>query len=200
VGSTIDTANFIQLIASHAFQVAISLSVVVIYLVINRIAAPRFAQGAEDGNFKAGAETKAIRIVRMLTGLVALTILTLVWGIDVQSILIFASTTLTLLAVALVASWSLLSNVTAHFVLLLDSQFKRGTFVRILDADNYVEGYISELAVFNTKIVTECGELIAYPNNLFLTRPVIINPRVKLDGVGKIRAQVGSEPEQEASP
>lgn len=188
------------MLSSNIPQIAISVSVLAVYLAVDRFATPKLSKGAENGNFKAGAEVKAIRIVRALTAFVGLTILTLVWGIDVQSIFIFASTALTLLAVALVASWSLLSNVTAHFILLVDSQFKRGTFVRILDGDNYVEGYISELAIFNTKIVTENREVIAYPNNLFLTRPVLVNPRTRLRGVGKIQAAVGNEPDSEPAP
>jgi small-conductance mechanosensitive channel len=195
----LESATLVQLMGSHIAQIAISVSVVAIYFAIDRISSPKFAQGAEDGHFKAGAGAKAIRMVRTLTGFIGLIILTLVWGIDFQSVFIFASTTLTLLAVALVASWSILSNVTAHFVLLLDSDFKRGTFVRIIDADNYIEGYISELTLFNTKILSENREVIAYPNNLFITRPVVINPRVKLNGVGKIQATVVKAPDQDTS-
>lgn len=193
-----ESVTLLQLLGNHISQIAISVAVLAIYVAIDRVTTPKFARGAEDGNFKPGAENKAIRVARLLTGLIAGTALMLTWGIDVESIFIFASTTLTLLAVALVASWSLLSNVTAHFVLLLDSQFKRGTFIRILDGDNYVEGFISELGIFNTAILTENRERIAYPNNLFLTRPVLINPRSKLNGVGKISAAVANEPNTES--
>jgi hypothetical protein len=67
----------------------------------------------------------------------------LTWGIEFDSVFLFASTTLTLLGVALFASWSLLSNVAAYFVILLHPSFRRGTFVRVIDFDNYAEGYIS---------------------------------------------------------
>jgi small-conductance mechanosensitive channel len=101
-------------------------------------------------------------------------------------VFVFASTTLTLLGVALFASWSLLSNVTAYFVILLNPSFRRGTFVRIIDVDNYSEGYISELSLFSTKLVTESREVIIYPNNLLLGRPTLINPRDRLHGIGKL--------------
>lgn len=190
-----ESTPLFQLITEHSIQFGITLAVIIVYVAIDRFSTPLFARGAEDGQFKAGAEIKAIRIARSLTAFISITALIITWGIDVQSILIFASTTLTLLAVALVASWSLLSNVTAHLILLLDSRFKRGTFVRILDGDNYLEGYISELGLFSTRIVTDNREMVAYPNNLFLTRPVLINPRVKLRGMGKLPPATANEPE-----
>ena len=64
--------------------------------------------------------------------------------------------------------------------------FRRGTFVRVIDIDNYAEGYISELTVFNTVLLTENREVIVYPNNLLLGRPALINPRDRLNGVGKL--------------
>ena len=55
-----------------------------------------------------------------------------------------------------------------------------------IDVDNYAEGYISELSLFNTKLLTESREIIIYPNNLLLGRPALINPRDRLYGVGKL--------------
>ncbi len=84
------------------------------------------------------------------------------------------------------AAWSVLSNITAFFILLAHSSFKRGTFVRVIDGDNYVEGYISEINLFNTKLISESREVVIYPNNLLLSRPLVVNPRQKLDTVGKL--------------
>jgi len=106
--------------------------------------------------------------------------------VEITSLLVFAGTALTLLGVALFASWSLLSNITAYFILLLHPTFRRGTFVRIIDADNYVEGYIADLGLFNMRLITESREAIVYPNNLVLGRPCLVNPRDRLDGVGKL--------------
>jgi len=110
-------------------------------------------------------------------------------------VLVIAGTTLTLLGVALFASWSLLSNVTAYFVLMLHPAFRRGTFIRIIDADNYVEGYVADLNLFSARLITENREVALYPNNLILGRPCLINPRDRLGGVGKLPARTeASEP------
>ncbi|HCA76603.1 MAG TPA: mechanosensitive ion channel protein MscS, partial [Alteromonas sp.] len=97
--------------------------------------------------------------------------------------------------VALFASWSLLSNITSYFVLLFQNSYTKGNFIRIIDGDNYMEGYIADINLFTTRLITKDDEEIAYPNNLVLTRPVIINPKQHWQGIGKSTDKhVDSEP------
>lgn len=51
--------------------------------------------------------------------------------------------------------------------------------------DNYIEGYISEINLFNTKLITEDKEFVVYPNTLLILKPAIINPRERYNSVGK---------------
>ena len=90
---------------------------------------------------------------------------------------------------ALFASWSLLSNVTAYFVISFNPAFVRGNFLQVIDLDNYIEGYIAEVNLFHTKLITERRETILYPNNLLLMKPCQVNPRDRLDVIGKITAR-----------
>lgn len=172
--------------SANASHILITLLVVTLYFVIDKISAPRMKEGADQGKFKEESADKAIRVVRVITGIFSVLILTLAWGFNLSAIFVFATTTITILGAALFANWSLLSNVTAYFVLFFHPAFKRGTFVRIIDIDNYAEGYIADLTMFNTKLVTESREIIVYPNVLLLGRPVLINPRNRLHGVGKL--------------
>jgi small-conductance mechanosensitive channel len=176
-------------LAANAWQVSVTVVVILGYLIFNRVTAPTLAASADQGRFKEDSGDRAIRIARVLVLILCVPILVIVWGVDFGSVLVFAGTTLTLLGVALFASWSLLSNITAYFVLMLHPAFRRGTFVRILDADNYVEGYISDLNLFSVRLITENREVAIYPNNLVLGRPCLINPRDRLYGVGKLSAR-----------
>ena len=179
-------SSIISWLELNSVQVLVTLLIAVVYIVLDRFSTPKLEEGADQGRFKAGAADNAILIARFLTGFVGLLVLALVWGIEIASIMVFAGTALTLLGVALFAQWSILSNVTAYFVLLLHPSFKRGTFIRVIDVDNYAEGYISDLTFFNTKLITENRETIVYPNNLLLGRPALINPRDRLNGLGKL--------------
>lgn len=93
---------------------------------------------------------------------------------------------LTLLGVALFAQWSIISNIAAYFVLLLHPSIRRGNYIRVMDMDNFIEGYVAELSLFNTKMITENREAIVYPNNLLVSRPIVVNPRIRFGSQGKI--------------
>ena len=193
----LDNFSIYHWLISNSTQLVITALIVAVYIILDRFSTPKLVKGADEGQFKEGGATKAVRIARVITGIVGLLVIVLVWGIEFNSVLIFATTTITLLGVAFFASWSLLSNVTAHFVLLLQPSFKHGVFIRIIEADNYTEGYISELNLFNTTLITENEEMIVYPNNLLLGRQALINPRDRLHGVGKLPQQTKSISEKE---
>ena len=156
------------------------------YFILIRLALPLIERSVARSKFKSEAVKKAYHTTRLIAGILTAALLLIVWGIDFSGLLIISTSLLTLTGVALFASWSLLSNVTSYFVLLVQPSFQRGNFVRIIDADNYIEGYISEVNMFNSKLITEDREIIVYPNNLLLTRPTIINPRVRSSSIGKI--------------
>lgn len=178
---------------THWLQLSVTVVLVAGYLVLDRLSVPRIEAGAESSRLQDSVARRAVSVARVVFAIVGFIVLVVVWGIDVGSILVFASTALTLLGVAFFASWSLLSNVTAHFVLLLQPSFRRGNFVRIIDGDNYAEGYIADLTLFNARLVTEAGETILYPNNLILTRAVQVNPQDRRQGLGKVEVRTAPE-------
>jgi small-conductance mechanosensitive channel len=170
------------------YSVSLILTVLVLLaaLLINRFLLPRIESGVNQSKFKSEAKKKAYHTVKLVLTLITIAVLLIVWGIDFSGLLLISTSLITLTGVALFASWSLLSNVTSYFVLLFHNSFRRGNFIRVIDTDNYMEGFISEVNLFNTKIITEDREIIVYPNNLILTRPCIVNPRARWKGIGKI--------------
>lgn len=180
------TTSLLNWLNDNTIQIAITLAVIVVYLAIDRYGAPKLKAGANKGDFDHSVARKAINSARVIIGVFSVLTLVLVWGIDFGSLIIFAGSTITLLGVALFASWSFLSNVTAYFVLLVHPSIRRGEFIRIIEADNFSEGYISELTPLSVKLRTVDDELMIYPNNLLLGRVVIINPQQKLGATGKL--------------
>ena len=171
---------------ANQFQLVITVIVCAAYFLLDRISAPRIKDNVDQSGFKDSMATKAVRTSRIIFAIVGILVLAIVWGVQFSSVFIFASTTLTLLGVALFANWSILSNITAYFVLLLQPHYKRGTFIRVMELDNYIEGYISELTIFNTRLITVNDETVVYPNNLLLARATIVDPANRLAGVGKL--------------
>lgn len=177
-------------IDQNSIQLIVTAVGIFLYILLDRIGAPRVKKGADRREFESGAASRILRVVRTVFALFGALFLLVVWGVDPSAVLIVATTTITLLGVALFASWSLLSNVTAYFVLLWHPTFTRGTFIRVIDGDNYVQGYISDLSLFSVELITEDKEVIIYPNNLLLGRVALINPEVRSGAAGKLSIPV----------
>lgn len=125
-----------------------------------------------------GTALRLIGIIRwtalFIFGLVALQIT----GVVAQAWAII-SATLAALAVGFVATWSLLSNMTAALILLTFRPFRVDDEVEVLDADKQVvKGRVADLNLMFTTIVD--GDVACrVPNNLFLQKVV----RVTRQGV-----------------
>ena len=179
--------SLIQSLMPYAVHITLSLLVVLLYFFLHGKVIPRLESYVADGALKNGALTNAINIFRLLYGVVSLALILFIWGFNFQWLLAVSSGIIALTGVAMFASWSILSNVTAFFILLAHQSYRRGNFIRIIEADNYVEGTISDINLFNTRLISENREYIIYPNNLLIARPTIINPKHKFAMVGKIQ-------------
>lgn len=169
----------------YKVNVILSLFILLLYVVLQRMAIPRLEAMVEQGALKNKVLKQSIAVFRLLNGVVVLALILFIWGFDFQWLLAASSGIIALTGVALFASWSILSNITAFFILLAHQSYKRGTFIRILEADNYVEGVISDINLFNTRLISDNREYIIYPNNLLIARPTIINPKIHYSTVGK---------------
>ena len=128
------------------------------------------------GSHKQVPAVRVIHILRYLNGLVLLAfflLLMMVWGIDYRGLLLFASSVLAVIGVALVAQWSILSNVTAGVVVFFAFPARIGDVIEIIDGSNKLRGEIIEINLFQVVLKDSEGQTVAYPNNLVLQRPVV---------------------------
>jgi small-conductance mechanosensitive channel len=184
--------DLLHWVASYRTNLLASCLALFGYILVTRITLPRLTKSTDDSGFKSEQVAKAYHMVRLVCATITIAVVLLIWGIDFSGLLIFSTSIITLLGVALFASWSILSNVTSFFILLFHTSFRRGNYIRIIDADNYIEGYIAELGLLNTKLTTNNNEHVIYPNNLLLARPIFVNPNRKLNALGKITDSVDS--------
>jgi len=170
----------------YKLNIILSFVVVVLYLTVRRAAAPKIEEYVEQGHLKEIVGDKANTTLSLFSFVISVVIILFIWGFDFKGLLTLSASILAITGVAMFASWSVLSNVTAFFLLLVNKSYRRGDFVRIINLDNYIEGYISEINLFNTKLISENREVIICPNNLLLALPTIINPKDRFSIVGKI--------------
>ncbi len=170
----------------YMLNVILSLLVLILYLLLRRIAAPKIDEFVEQGHLKEVVGDKANTTLSLFSIVISIAVILFIWGFDFKGLLAISASILAITGVAMFASWSILSNVTAFFLLLANKSYRRGDFVRVINLDNYIEGYISEINLFNTKLISENREVIICPNNFLVAFPAIINPKDRFTIVGKI--------------
>lgn len=180
----------------YKVNVLLTLVIIIIYGFFKYVLRPRIIAHADHGNLKDKSKESALAAVNVLLLIGTVVVTLFVWGFDFKGLLALSASILAVTGVALFAGWSVLSNITSFFILLVQKSFRRGNFVRVIDGDNYVEGYISEINLFSTKLISEAREVIIYPNNLLLTRPMLVNPRDRLKGIGKLQSEEYKEDKQ----
>jgi len=114
--------------------------------------------------------TRYFHLVLFLTLLV---LVMMVWGVDYRGLLVFASSILAVIGVALVAQWSILSNITAGVIVFFSFPARIGDTIEIVDGATKMKGTITEINLFQVLLEDDNGQAVAYPNNLILQRPVI---------------------------
>jgi len=173
--------DYIQQMFTHfspiTVQLLLSVTVVVLYFIISRRVMPLLYQVIAHSKLKAEMNKRAAAVFHILLVLLLVVVLSIIWGIDIRGLLVLASSMIAVIGVALFAAWSLLSNITAFFILLGQKAFAEGMEVRVIDGGNYLEGRIVEINLFSTVLRTKDNEQVVYPNNLLISRPVIVFPK-----------------------
>jgi small-conductance mechanosensitive channel len=169
--------ELMQQFSPVSVQLIVSALAVILYFIISRRIMPLLYQVIAHSKLKAEMNKRAAAVFHILLVLLLVVVLSIIWGIDIRGLLVLASSMIAVVGVALFAAWSLLSNITAFFILLGQKAFAEGMEVRVIDGGNYLEGRIVEINLFSTVLRTKDNEQVVYPNNLLISRPVIVFPK-----------------------
>ncbi|MDA3909609.1 MAG: mechanosensitive ion channel [Sulfurimonas sp.] len=113
---------------------------------------------------------KVFEVLFVITAMVAVSF---IWSVDLKGASIFASSLFAIIGVALFAQWSILSNITASIIIFFTFPARVGDKIRIIDGDNSVEGIIKEISLFQIELRDSDDNIVMYPNNLLLQKPVV---------------------------
>ncbi|ELK2034875.1 mechanosensitive ion channel family protein [Vibrio vulnificus] len=94
-------------------------------------------------------------------------------GIGYGDVSLFLSSIFAVLGVAFIAQWSILSNVTASFLIFFVFPYKVGDRIKVVDKDEDISGEILDISMFHVLIKHDNGHVITYPNNLMLQKAVL---------------------------
>ncbi|MBD0400702.1 mechanosensitive ion channel domain-containing protein [Flammeovirga sp. EKP202] len=154
-------------------KILITLGVILSLIILLGVTSRYLTKVADEKGFSDHRKVYVSNFFTVGYIIVVVIVLISIWDVSIQGVSLFISSIFTLLGVAFVAQWSLLSNITASILLFFAYPFKIGDHIRIQDGgENSIEGKIINITLFNIRILTEDGFDVAYPNNLAIQKPI----------------------------
>lgn len=152
----------------------------------------RYIQAQAAKKNVADARGKFISLsVNSLLFVVLFSILLNLIDIGFGDISLFLSSIFAVLGVALIAQWSMLSNITASVLIFFVFPYRIGDKIKI-ESDEMV-GVIVDIGMFHISIKRDDDNVILYPNNLILQKAVIkltaVNKKAKKSSSIKVNRQ-----------
>lgn len=114
-----------------------------------------------------------IKFMDFFIVMINILVLSVIWNVEFGGIAVLASSVFAVIGMALFAQWSILSNLTSSIIIFFTFPARVGDKIKVLDGDNSVEGVIKEISLFQIEILDEDKNLILYPNNLFIQKPIV---------------------------
>ena len=165
--------NFIATYQSELLTTCITIAVL---LILKFVTNKTIRKGGKLSDI---VEARTLLITKYVSGLLTILgigVLTFIWGLDYREVGTLFASVFAVIGVALFASWSILSNVTAGVILFFSFPFKIGDKVKILDKDiESEEPYlIEDIKAFHVNLRKENGDLLVYPNNLMMQKAITL--------------------------
>ena len=120
------------------------------------------------------------RYVSVTLLLIALIIIPFIFGTEPRDLVVLFSSVFAVIGIGLFAIWSILSNITSGIIMFFTFPYKVGDKIEIMDKDFPIEAIIEDIRAFQLHLRLDNGNLVTYPNNLMLQKPVTL---VKKDAI-----------------
>ncbi len=115
-----------------------------------------------------------IKYINILLGTLAFLSIVVIWGVKKDQIFLFISSIFTVIGVATMAQWSILSNITAGVIMFFSYPFKIGDSIKIQDKDFPLEGEIIDIKAFFIILKSKEGEFVTYPNTFLMQKGITL--------------------------
>ncbi|WP_281616347.1 mechanosensitive ion channel domain-containing protein [Flammeovirga sp. SubArs3] len=142
-------------------------------LIIQSITSKYLKKITETKGFSEHRKIYVTNFFGLLYFILGFILMLFIWDVSLKGLSVFVTSIFTIFAVAFVAQWSMLSNITASLVLFFAYPFKIGDYIRIQDGgENSIEGEIVNITLFNIRIKDADNVYTSYPNNLAIQKPI----------------------------
>ncbi len=159
-----------KVLDSRFYEFAISIITIVVYIILRFISSRLISRQQKKHELDKARSVYANKFFNITWLSLLLLAFGLIWDVSFKGL--FASF-FAVAGIALFASWSILSNITASVLLFFNFPFKIGSQIKILDAENAVSGVVKDITFFAIQIQLENGDLVSYPNNVAIQKPIV---------------------------
>ena len=130
--------------------------------------------------FKNVERKDILKIINLFLFVIFCIIMIAIWSVKQSQILVFVSSILTVLGVALFAEMSILSNLTACVILFFQHPIKIGDTIKITSEGQEIEGELADISYFFIFIKTPDKGTLTIPNSLLLKSSFLIKDNNEL--------------------
>jgi len=154
------------------YQVQLIESAIVIfgYIVSRSIVKRVVAAAAKKYGYPLLRIKVTMKIFNIVFFLLFASFMLFIWGVDQNELAYFVTSLLTVVGVAFLAQWSILSNITASLVIFFNHPVRIGDSIVIVEKDFNIEGRVIDIGIFFLIIENEEGNRITFPTNFFLQK------------------------------
>ncbi|ASC59882.1 TPA: mechanosensitive ion channel family protein [Vibrio vulnificus] len=158
---------------SFLFKLLMALVLLAAYQVVKKITNRAVANLALSKGVNKARQSFIQRAFNTALLFLFASIFSVIAGIGYGDVSLFLSSIFAVLGVAFIAQWSILSNVTASFLIFFVFPYKVGDRIKVVDKDEDISGEILDISMFHVLIKHDNGHVITYPNNLMLQKAVL---------------------------
>lgn len=157
---------------TYEIQIIESIALIIISIILVRILRKLIGIFGRRFSYAKGRVKVVKKVVSTLFLALTICILGLIWGIPPSQLAAYVGSLLTVLGLALLAQWSILSNITAAMIIFFNHQVNIGDSVEIIDKDYNVAGIVSNIGVFFILIKVNPNEYVSIPSIVFMQKMV----------------------------
>ncbi|EGR3220773.1 mechanosensitive ion channel family protein [Vibrio parahaemolyticus] len=158
---------------SLGYKVLMGVFVLIAYRILKRIVNRAILNLATSKGVKKARLSFIQRCFNVALLFLTASVFAIVTGIGYGDVSLFLSSIFAVLGVAFIAQWSILSNITASFLIFFVFPYRVGDRIKVVDKDEDISGEIQEISMFHVLIKHDNGNLITYPNNQILQKAVL---------------------------
>jgi small-conductance mechanosensitive channel len=116
-----------------------------------------------------------LKFINLFILMTLIIVIIAIWGVEQTKLLTFITSVLTVVGIALVAQWSILSNISSALIIFISHPVKLGESITIIDKEFDIKGQVSDIGLFYVILKTNTDEKIMIPNNVLLQKATKIN-------------------------